>query len=55
MELSGHHNLAALILGKIPGAHRIKGCVVLRDDQAVFGIKKSFASAGIRTPGPSNT
>jgi hypothetical protein len=55
MELSGHQNLAALIPGKKPGAHIIKGCVVLRDDQAVFEIKKFFVSAGIRTPGPSST
>jgi hypothetical protein len=55
MELIGHHNLAALIPGKNPGVYRIKGCVGLRCDQAVFEKKKSFASAGIRTPGPSST
>ena len=55
MELSGHRNLAALIPGTNPGAHRIEGCVGLRADQAVFEIKKSFAFAGIRTRGSSNT
>jgi hypothetical protein len=55
MELSAHQNLAALIPGKVPGAHRVKGCVVLRDDQAIFEIKKFFACAGIRTSGPSST
>jgi len=55
MELSGHRNLAALILGTNSGAHRIEGWVGLRSDQAVFEIKESFASAGIRTPGSSST
>ena len=55
MELSGHRNLAALIPGTNPAAHRIEGCVGLRADPAVFEMKKSFSCAGIRTPEPSST